>query len=59
MLGAFARVLAMEGRVDPRGWRAEEWTNIRITAWCGGLRGGFIFEVGMGRQEQSKREKSA
>ena len=54
MLGAIARALSREGRIDWNGWRAEEWTNIGITSGVLIIRLVFLTTTGVGAQGKIK-----
>ena len=56
MLAAFSRAFAAQGRTDWRVWRAEEWTNLGVTAGVAAMRMAFLSSFGFGRAGRGKRE---
>lgn len=54
MLGAFARALKSEGRMDLKVLRAEEWGNYLITAGVAVIRSAFLIGVGMKSETKKK-----
>ena len=56
MLGAFARALKSQGRMDLKIWRAEEWTNYVITVGVALIRIAFLTNVGMNKEKRKRME---
>lgn len=56
ILCEFARALGGKGRMDWTDWRAEEWTNLGVTAGDGMIRMAFLLCVGVGAEGRRKGE---
>ena len=54
ILGGLVRALGNEGRMDWRGWRTEEWTNMGITGGVAVIRGVFLLTVGLAGEGKAK-----
>lgn len=55
MVGAALRALGEEGRLDWRGWRADDWRLVVGNAGMGALRAGCACGVGIGGLGKGKR----
>ncbi|KAK1819957.1 hypothetical protein LTR12_005679 [Friedmanniomyces endolithicus] len=56
VLGAMAKALSAQGRLEPSHWRLEEAGSVALTAGVGLIRIAFLITLGMGRQARGGKE---